>query len=108
MTFVHETKKKKKKSYAELSALKEFDTVNFLQKKNMDSNIYALLQRKVNKIKNTELPYNNLWLWLSSIPLEFKNIKWNTDANISSFIFFNANTTKGYKYLHSVTSSLVY
>lgn len=53
VTFVNETKKKK--SSAELSALREFDAVNFLQRKNMDSNIYALLQRKVSKIKTTKL-----------------------------------------------------
>lgn len=46
---------KQKQSSAELSALREYDPVNFLEWKNMDSNIYALLQRKVNKIKNTKL-----------------------------------------------------
>lgn len=46
---------KQRQSSAELPALREFDAVNFLEWKNMDSNIYALLQRKFNKIKNIKL-----------------------------------------------------
>lgn len=59
----------------------------------MDSDIYVFCTEELTKLKIQN--YYKQFVTLSNMPLNFKNIKCNTDATISSYIFFNANTTKG-------------